>query len=122
MSRARLEPTAEHPITVTAAGGRVTVRAGNVVIADSTRALALDEASYPRVHYIPLSDVDPGALRESATTTYCPFKGDCSYYDVVVDGHEIADAVWTYRDPYPAVGEIAGHVAFYPDRVDVATT
>ena len=54
-------------------------------------------------------------------TTYCPYKGEASYYDVI-DPHtlqSVDDAVWHYRDPYPFVGEIAGHVAFYPHRVAV---
>jgi uncharacterized protein (DUF427 family) len=72
------------------------------------------------VRYIPLDDVVPGRLRPSASHTYCPYKGDASYYDIVLpDGTELADAVWTYPSPYPAVEAIAGRVAFYPDRVKV---
>lgn len=119
MSRQRLEPDAGHPITVTPTAGRVVVRRGETVIADSAAALSLAEANYPAVQYIPLDDVKPGLLRDSDTTTYCPYKGDCSYYDLVLDGEELPDTVWVYREPYPAVAEIAGHVAFYPDRVDV---
>ncbi|MFW0795159.1 DUF427 domain-containing protein [Gordonia sp. CPCC 205515] len=121
MARQRLEPSDEHPITVSPTGARIVVRVGDVVIADTSAALTLAEANYPPMQYVPLSDVNKELLRDSATTTYCPFKGDCAYYDLVVDGREITDAVWTYREPYPAVHEIAGHVAFYPDHVDVAS-
>lgn len=121
MARERLEPSDEHPITVRPTGARIVVRVGGTVVADSSAALTLAEANYPPMHYFPLTDVRRDLLRDSTTTTYCPFKGECAYYDLVVDDQEIADAVWTYREPYPAVGEIAGHVAFYPDHVDVAS-
>ncbi len=117
----RREPGADHPITIEPTAGRVVVRVGDVVVADTVAALTLREASYPPVQYIPLADVDHSVLRDSARTTYCPYKGDCNYHDLVLDDDEVTDAVWTYRDPYPAVAEIAGHVAFYPHRVDVAS-
>jgi uncharacterized protein (DUF427 family) len=82
-------------------------------------ALTLQESSYPAVQYVPLADVTSDLLRPSDTETYCPYKGDASYFDVVVDGVTVSDAIWTYRQPYPAVAQIAGHVAFYPDKADV---
>ena len=72
------------------------------------------------MHYVPLSAIDPALLKSTDTQTYCPFKGDASYYSVVLPGQVLTDAVWAYATPYPAVGEIAGHVAFYPDKVDIA--
>ncbi|MFC4585325.1 DUF427 domain-containing protein [Sphaerisporangium corydalis] len=119
MTRLPVEPGPDHPITIEAGTARVTARVGDTVIADTTSALTLREASYPPVHYIPLKDVDPSVLRESPTLTYCPYKGDASYYHLALDGQELTDAVWTYRTPYPAVTSIADHVAFYPDRVTV---
>jgi uncharacterized protein (DUF427 family) len=79
------------------------------------------EAGYPPVHYVPLGDVVPGMLRSSASDSYCPYKGDARYYDIVLPGGKeiVADAVWTYAAPYPAVAAIAGQVAFYADRVQV---
>ncbi|WP_372512301.1 DUF427 domain-containing protein [Gordonia aquimaris] len=121
MARERLTPGPEHPITVAPADGRVVVRAGDAVVADTVSALILREAHYPPVVYLPLSDVDSSMLRESATTTYCPFKGEANYYDLVVDGGVLPDALWVYRDPYDAVATIGGHVAFYPDRVQIDT-
>jgi uncharacterized protein (DUF427 family) len=113
-------PDADHPISIDASAIRVVARAGDAVIADTSAGLTLREAGYPPVHYIPLSDVVPGILRPSASHSYCPYKGDASYYDVVLPGgDELADAVWTYQAPYPAVDAIAGHVAFYTDRVQV---
>ena len=113
-------PGPDHPITVEPTGTRVVARIGEQVVADTTRALTLREANYPPVQYIPLEDVDPALLTDSATQTYCPYKGDASYYSLNGSGGELTDAVWTYREPYASVADIAGHVAFYTDRVDVA--
>jgi uncharacterized protein (DUF427 family) len=115
-----LEPTAEHPITVEPTERRVTVRINGEVVADTTDALTLQESSYPAVQYIPLGDVNQALLRRTDTATYCPFKGDASYYSVVTAaGDTVDDVIWTYEQPYPAVADIAGHVAFYPDRADI---
>jgi uncharacterized protein (DUF427 family) len=117
MARPVLVPTAEHPITIEPTRGTVTVRAGDRQIAQTRAALTLREASYPPVQYIPLADVDPAVLRESGTVTYCPYKGQASYYSVQADGGQpLEDLIWTYQHPYPAVAQIEGHVAFYPDR------
>lgn len=110
-----LLPNAEHPITITATDGRVTVRVRGQIVADTESALTLQESNYPAVQYVPLSDVDPDVLAESASTTYCPYKGEADYLDVL----GVPDVIWTYRQPYPAVHEIAGHVAFYPDKADI---
>jgi uncharacterized protein (DUF427 family) len=113
-------PGPDHPITVEPTGKRVVVRAGGQVIAESDAALTLQESTYPAVQYVPLADVDPGALRSTDHATYCPFKGDASYYSIVTQDGELENAVWTYEQPYDAVSGIAGHVAFYTDRVDVS--
>ncbi|MCU1647850.1 MAG: hypothetical protein JWN03_8125 [Nocardia sp.] len=112
-------PGPDHPITVEKTGQRVTARVGGHLIADSTRALTLREANYPPVQYIPIEDVDPALLAASATQTYCPYKGDASYYSVVLADGDLTDAVWSYRAPYESVAAIADHVAFYTDRVEV---
>jgi uncharacterized protein (DUF427 family) len=113
-------PNADHPITIEADSVRVVARVGDTVIADTGSALTLREAGYEPVYYVPLGDVVPGALRPSSSETYCPYKGDASYYDVILrDGQVLSDAVWSYQTPYPAVDAIAGRVAFYTDRVQV---
>ena len=113
-------PDATHPITVRPTGSRVTVRVGGVTVAESDNALSLAEASYPVVQYVPIADVDASVLRRTDTQTYCPYKGDASYYSVELpDGQTETDLIWTYEQPYDAVGEIAGHVAFYPNRAQV---
>lgn len=118
-TREHREPGPDHPITVTPTSGRVVARVGGTVVAQSSAALTLQESNYPAVQYVPLADVDPAILQRTATTTWCPYKGEASYYSLTVDGSELTDAVWTYEDASPAVGQITGHVAFYPDRVAV---
>ena len=121
MARTVKVPDATHPITVRPTDGPVTVTVGSVQVARSERALSLAESTYPVVQYIPLEDVDPAVLRPSDTTTYCPYKGEASYYSVETsDGPVLADIVWTYEHPYDAVAPIAGHVAFYGDQADVS--
>ena len=120
MTKAIKIPDASHPITISPTGTRVTVRVGGVTVAATDRALSLAEASYPVVQYIPIEDVDQGLLAPTATQTYCPYKGDASYYSLTTpDGRTEADLIWTYEQPYDAVREIAGHVAFYPNRAEV---
>jgi uncharacterized protein (DUF427 family) len=113
-----LQPGPDHPITVVANPNRVVVSVGGRVVANTERALVLQESTYPAVQYIPLADVDQTLLQRTDNSTYCPFKGDASYYSITVGGERSVDAIWTYQDPFPAVSEIKDHVAFYPDRVD----
>ncbi|MEV6347337.1 DUF427 domain-containing protein [Actinoplanes sp. NPDC051851] len=115
--RPRKYPGPDHPITVTPTGRRVVVTAGGKVVADTRAALSLQESTYPVAQYVPLTDVDQSLLERSSTTTYCPFKGEATYYSLP----GAADAIWEYQDPYDAVAAIKGHVAFYPDRVDGIT-
>jgi uncharacterized protein (DUF427 family) len=107
-------PGPDHPITVVPTGERVVVKAGGRVVADTTNALTLREASYPAVHYIPRADADMALLTRSGHTTYCPYKGDASYYDAA----GAANAVWSYENPHPAMMAIKGYLAFYPERVE----
>jgi uncharacterized protein (DUF427 family) len=123
-----LEPGPDHPITMQPHQGLVTVRRGDVVVAETDRALELHEASYPAVLYVPLADVDRALLGASDEHTYCPYKGEASYFDLVGsdggshgDGGDGAGAVWYYPEPYGAVEAIRDHVAFYPDRVAITT-
>jgi uncharacterized protein (DUF427 family) len=116
-----LEPSAGHPITVEPTKGRVQVRINGEIVADTTAALELREASIPAVQYIPIDDVGQERLTRTDTTTYCPFKGDASYYSVTTSaGDTVEDAIWFYEQPYPAVAQIAGHVAFYPNKAEIS--
>lgn len=108
----------DHPISIEANPSRVVVEAGGKVIADTRNALTLCEASYPAVQYIPRRDVDMASLTRSEHTSYCPYKGDASYYSIPAGGDRSRNAVWTYEAPFEAMAQIKDYVAFYPDRVD----
>ncbi len=112
-------PGPDHPITISRNSGRVVVRLGDIVVADSQNALTLREASYPAVQYIPRADVEMTMLRRSDHASYCPYKGDASYFSVVANGAALENAVWSYEAPYDAVAAIRDHLAFYPDRFQI---
>ena len=111
-------PGPEHPISIETNPSRVVVTVGGQVIADTWQALTLRETSYPAVQYIPRRDVDMRALSRSEHTTFCPYKGEASYYSIPAGGDRSINAVWTYETPFEAMKQIKEYVAFYPDRVD----
>jgi len=111
-------PGPDHPISIQRNTNRVVVSVAGRVIADTRGALTLSEAHYPAVEYIPRKDVDMTLLARSDRSTYCPYKGDASYFSIPLGGERSIDAVWTYETPYAAVAGIKDHLAFYPDRVD----
>ena len=111
-------PGRDHPISIQPNPARVVVSVAGRVVADTRDALTLREAAYPPVQYIPGEDVDFSQLERTDYATYCPYKGDCSYYSIPAGGKKSVNAVWSYQEPFSAVEQIRGHVAFYPDRVD----
>lgn len=112
-------PGPDHPISIAPHPGHVTVRAGGRTIAETDAALALQEANYPPVLYVPRADADMAALERSDHTTWCPFKGDASYFSIAGAGEAGRNAVWTYETPHDAVAAIGGYLAFYTDRVEM---
>lgn len=114
-----LKPSPEHLIDIERAGRGVTVKIDGKIIAKTENALELREAKYPPVLYIPRADVRMESLERSEHTTYCPFKGDASYYSVPALGERGQNAIWTYETPFEAVAAIEKHLAFYPDRVEI---
>lgn len=111
-------PGPDHPITIEPEPRRVRVTFSGETIVDTTRALRLQEATYPAVLYVPREDTRMERLSPTPKRTHCPYKGDASYFSIAAGGKTAADAVWSYEVPFPAMAQIAGHLAFYPDRVD----
>jgi uncharacterized protein (DUF427 family) len=109
-------PGPDHPITIEPTTDRVVVRVREHVIAESETALTLSEAGYAPVQYLPIGDVDATLIQPSDTRTYCPYKGEATYYSIVLPAATIKDAIWTYVSPYDAVSEIAGHLAVYDGK------
>lgn len=112
-------PGPDHPITIRPSASRWRAQFTGHVIADSTDALILQEANYPPVVYFPQADVSMDYMSRTAAKTHCPYKGDAAYYTLLMDGNFAENAVWTYEQPYPAMTEIAGRLAFYTDRVEI---
>ncbi len=121
MSKPIKIPDASHPIVIEKNPSRIVVTVAGKTVADTTAALTVREASYPPVHYIPRADVDMSLLERTDNASYCPYKGDCSYYSIPVGGAKSVNAIWSYEAPYESVAQIKDHVAFYPDRVDAIT-
>ncbi|HSV40510.1 MAG TPA: DUF427 domain-containing protein [Nocardioidaceae bacterium] len=113
-------PDESHPITIDPYPQRLVVRVGDTVVADTMASLILNEANHAPVHYLPLDDVQASFLRRSEHQSFCPWKGDASYYDLIVDGQELLNAIWVYEEPYDAMAQIKGHVAFYAHHVSFA--
>ena len=111
-------PGPKHPISIEPNPSRVVVKVGGKIIADTSSALTLREASYPPAQYIPRRDVNMTALMRTEHTSYCPYKGDASYYSIPAGGDRSSNAVWTYETPFEAMARIKDYLAFYPDRVD----
>jgi uncharacterized protein (DUF427 family) len=111
-------PGPDHPISIIPASATVRVPVNGRVIAESSRALRLEEAKYAPVYYIPRGDVDMSLLVRTAHFTYCPYKGDCTYYSIPIGGSRSENAAWSYEGPHDAVADIKEHLAFYPDQVD----
>lgn len=111
-------PGPDHPITISQDSARIIVKVAGRTLAETSAALTLREADYPPVYYIPRQDVEMSLLTRTKHVTYCPYKGKCNYYSVSSGGERSLNAVWTYEEPYEAVKQIKGHIAFYPDRVD----
>ena len=118
---AAMSESATHRIEIAPFGGRVRVRFAGAIVADSSHALMLEETGLPPVFYLPRHDVQMDHFSPSARRTHCPHKGDASYFDVRAGGESESDAAWSYEKPFPAAAEIAGHLAFYPDKVGIET-
>src|SRR5216683_17267 len=79
-------PGPDHPISVERNASRVVVTVAGRIVADTGKALTLCEAHYPPVQYIPRKDVDMTLLSPTARATYCPYKGECSYFSIPTGG------------------------------------
>jgi len=108
----------KHSVTTARFAGRVIVKAAGETIADSQDAVVMHETGYAPVYYIPQANVRMDLLEPTGHTTRCPHKGTARYWTIRAGDRAIENAVWGYDKPFAAVADIAGLVAFYPDRVD----
>lgn len=105
----------DYPITIEPAGRRVRVLLGETVLAESENALVLDETDYGPVYYFPRADVNLDTMTRTDHRTFCPYKGDASYWSA----GEQENLAWSYEEPFDEMTEITGYVAFYRDRVEI---
>ena len=106
--RVDLEPSSE----------RIRVRFNGEVVADSARTLTVRETKHDPVVYFPKQDVDSRFLEATNHETFCPFKGEASYWTIRVGDRAEENAVWGYSDPFEEVSALSEYVSFYPDRVE----
>ncbi len=117
--RQHLEPSPDHPITIETKETPVRVELADVSVLETGSHLELREATYPAVAYLPRDQVDMSALERSDHTTWCPYKGEASYFHIRrADGSRIENAIWTYETPFPAVAAIKDALAVYPNKMD----
>lgn len=112
--------TAGHRIAITPSRSHVVVSLGGEKIAESDRALALEETGLPTRYYFPREDVRVELLTPTSRASSCPFKGDASYWSVQVGPAVHENVVWSYETPIPAAAEIAGLLCFYNEHVDLS--
>ena len=121
--RRHLEPGPDHPITIEIKTTPVRIILAGELVLESRTHLELREASYPPALYLPRDELDLSHLEHSAHTSWCPYKGEASYFHLRrADGTLSENAVWTYETPFPAVAEIKDALAVYSDRVDAIET
>ncbi|WP_394837630.1 DUF427 domain-containing protein [Pendulispora rubella] len=109
----------QHRVETQSEAQRVRVTFRGEVIADSSNAIRLQEATYPAVYYVPREDVKMDRLVRTQLHTECPFKGTASYFSLRdAKGELVENVVWSYEHPYDEVAVIKDHVAFYPNKVD----
>ncbi len=114
-----LAETPDTEITFEAEPKRMHVVFNGQTIADSTRALVLLETRHANVHYFPRADVCMDLLRRTDHHTYCPYKGNATYWSIEVGGETVENAAWSYEEPFDEVSEIKGYLSFYLDRVNI---
>ena len=111
-------PGPDHPITIKPSSEHIRVTFNGKIVADTRHALVLQEAAYKPVLYIPREDAQMALFERTTNSTHCPYKGDASYYSINADGRMAENAIWSYETPKSDMTEIAGYVAFFPNRVD----
>ena len=111
--------TPGHTIEIVPASAHVTISLGSTVVAETDRPVLLHESRLPTRYYLPFEDVRAGVLVPSETTSHCPFKGEASYWNVVLGDRTWTDLAWTYTNPIAQAREIAGLVCFYNEKVDI---
>jgi uncharacterized protein (DUF427 family) len=108
--------TSGHQITITPANAHIEVTVDGEKLAESSRAVILEETGLPARYYLPREDVRTDLLRPTATQSTCPYKGQATYWSAEVGGQVHEDIVWAYDSPIPEAAGIAGLMCFWTER------
>jgi uncharacterized protein (DUF427 family) len=108
-----------HKITIVPADAHVEVRLGGETVAQSDRAIRLDETGLPARYYLPRDDVRTDLLEPTAHRSTCPFKGEASYWSVKLGDDVYQNVVWSYETPIPDAAGIGGLLCFYNEKVNL---
>jgi uncharacterized protein (DUF427 family) len=101
--------------------GTITVELGGTVIASTNRGWRVLETSHPPTYYLPRVAFAPGALRDAPGSSWCEWKGQARYYDLVTEARTAPQAAWTYPAPTRGFEPIAGAIAVMAGQVDRCT-
>ena len=114
-----LIPGPHHPISIVPCPSRVVVKFGGEVIADTKEALLLHQPTTPMRYLIPQKDIKMNLMERSEKMTYCPYKGDVSYFSIKSGDASSANAAFCYEAPYDAVAAMKDRLGFYPEKVEL---
>jgi uncharacterized protein (DUF427 family) len=112
-------PGPDHPLDFADNPRRVRARFQDHVIADTAAAVTLKEADLDPVQYFPRKDVETGFMSQTDKRYNCPYKGDATFYSMMINGDLQENVAWSYEEPYAAAERIRGMIAFYPDRMQI---
>jgi len=106
----------DYRVEISSTDDHVRILDGDVCLADSRRPLKVTESRHHPVWYLPMADVDASLIEATDHSTYCPFKGQASYWSVRGAGARLENSIWSYESPYRECEPLGEHVGFYMDR------
>lgn len=109
----------DYAVGIEPVGQTATISYQGTVIAETTDALLVSETKHADVVYLPRSAMKPEYFSKTDHSTYCPFKGHASYWQLEVSGSTEDNIVWSYEAPYEEVRELKDYISFYPNRTEM---
>ena len=97
---------------------RVVIEHAGIIVADTRASVCTLETSHPPSYYIPREDIAPGMLRRTHGSSFCDWKGEAAYWDVVIGDIVLPRVGWSYAMPTPSFSTLRDHVAFYAGPFD----
>ena len=110
--------TTEYGFTFEPHGERVQAKFNGVIVADSTQAMVMKETRLPTVYYFPQADVRMDLMSRTDHHTHCPFRGNASYWTLVIGGERWENVLWSYEIPLAEAEHVKGYVAFFENRAE----